>query len=39
MDQILEMPIFEAFEFLDAWSEMAGPDKPKKYLVKRPVKK
>ncbi len=39
VEMVLDMPLYEASEYLDAWSEMTSPEKPnKRYLVKRPAK-
>lgn len=33
MEEIKEMTAFETCDYLDAWSDMTEPKKPKKYLV------
>jgi len=38
MSEILDLTIPEALDYLDAWSELTQPDKPKKAIVLRKPK-
>ncbi len=38
LEAIYNMPVHTALDYLDAWSELTQPDKPKKALVLRKPK-
>jgi hypothetical protein len=35
LEAVLNMTVDEAYDYMDAWSKMTQPEKPKKCLVKR----